>query len=609
MNDRRSSRPAIEELDVKTGGQWFVRLLRLKGVDFVFGTTGAGMPDIQDAMVVEKPPKWIQGLHEFTTVSAATGYALASGREGVALIDRMVGTQNALGAIFGAYLNSAPTIIFASTNVPGVPMETGAPELHYSTYQSMIVLPWIKWLAQVSSLDTMPEDIEKAFYNALSEHQAPVYVTLRQDLMARTVEKGWTAHGRGEPVASPRVPDDGTIEKIADEILNHENPVLLTSVMGRHAEAVKSLIDFAHLFGVGVLERRFFMNYPATDPLHLGFLSRYRDPEIPPSADLIMALEFGLLAHQSFKNEPEVIDLTSDPLHRQDVYAGGDYGASLVPAKIRAICDSNATLQKLVRVAVSRVRSTEKQKIEDRLQRLKEEHDRLFSEWKQNARRSYETGKLNDWAIGYVLNKQINDDTIWVNAAASSWEPLLKTVVVTTPGAYFGNPSGHLGPALGMAYGVALAFRKYTDVTDRGSYKVGRISGESGKTVICTTGDGDAIFGNIDSALWTCAHYGIGVLYVILNNACWAAEWHPIATSSHHWARDAGDFEFLDLDKPRIDFSSIARGFGVYSKRVESVEAFERELPAAIELVRRGKPALLDLQQEKFTGTAASTVE
>ena len=177
------------ELDVKTGGQWFIKLLQIKGVDYVFGTTGAGMPDIQDAMVIEKPPKWIQGLHEFTTVSAATGYALASGREGVALIDRIVGTQNAIGAIFGAFMNSSPTIIFASANVPGVPIQTGAPELHYSFYQPMMVLPWVKWLAQVNSLDTMADDIEKAFYAALSEHRAPVYVTLRQDLMAQTCTK------------------------------------------------------------------------------------------------------------------------------------------------------------------------------------------------------------------------------------------------------------------------------------------------------------------------------------------------------------------------------------------------------------------------------------
>jgi acetolactate synthase-1/2/3 large subunit len=595
------------ELNVKTGGQWFVRLLQLKGVNFVFGTTGAGMPDIQDAMVVEKPPKWIQGLHEFTTVSAATGYALASGREGVALIDRMVGTQNAIGAVFGAFMNSSPTLIFASANVPGVPIETGAPELHYSIYQPIIVMPWVKWLAQVNSLESMPDDIEKAFFETLSEHQAPVYVTLRQDLMAQTVQKGWTANTSGEPRTSPRVPDDDTVEKIVDEILSNDNPVLVTSVLGRHPEAVNSLIDFANLFGIGVMERRFFMSYPISDRLHQGFLSRYTEPEIPSQTDLVVALEMGLLAHQTFRGQVDVIDITSDPLHRQDVYAGGDYGASLVPATIRAVCDSNPTLRKLIRAGSSRLSGSQKERIHERLAKLGESHDEMIQKWRKKAKQSYEVGKLDNWSIGYVLNKQITDDVSWVNAAASSWETLLKTVEINRPGSYFGNPSGHLGPALGMAYGVALAQRKYVDVTDMGSYKTGKIS-SSDKVVICTTGDGDAIFGNIDSALWTCAHYGIGVLYVILNNACWAAEWHPIRDSSQHWARDAGDFEFLDVDKPKIDFSSIARGFGVESRTIYNVEEFERELPVAIDLVRKGRPALLDLQLEKFTGATPSTV-
>jgi acetolactate synthase I/II/III large subunit len=594
------------ELDVKTGGQWFVRLLQIKGVEFVFGTTGAGMPDIQDAMVIEKPPKWIQGLHEFTTVSAAMGYALASGREGVALIDRVVGTQNAIGAFFGAYMNSAPLVVFVSANVPGVPIQTGAPELHYSFYQNVMVLPWVKWSSQVNSLDTMPEDVEKTFFMALAEHQAPVYLTLRQDLMAQSVNKGWTAHNRWEPVPSPRVPDDSTIAKIIDEVLSHDRPLLVTSQVGRHPEAVPILIDFAHTFGIGVMERRFFMNYPVSDKLHLGFLSRYMDPEIPDEGDLILALELGLLPHQNLKGI-DLIDLASDPFHRQDVYAGGDYGASLVPAKIRAVCDSSATLLKVMKYAGDLL-LREKGRIEERVARLEEEHARKFAVWRAKAERSYKSNKLDDWSVGFVLDKHLRDNSLWVNGAASSWETLLKTFAVDRPGSYFGNGSGHLGIALGMAYGVALAQRNYTDVKDMGSYKIGRIGGNSDKIVLCTTGDGDAIFGNIDSALWTCSHYGIGVLYIILNNACWAAEWLPIADSTEHWAKRAGDFEFLDLENPKIDFASIARGFSAYSKHIETVEEFEDELPRAVDLVKKGKPALLDLQLEKFTGRATSVV-
>jgi len=606
MRDSSEKESSKRELDVKTGGHWFVKLLQIKGVDFVFGTTGAGMPDIQDAMVVEKPPKWIQGLHEFTTVSAAAGYALASGREGIALIDRIVGTQNAIGAMFCAYMNSSPTVIFASANVPGVPIQTGAPELHYSLHQTTMVLPWVKWLAQVESLETMPDDVEKAFYMALSEHRAPVYLTLRQDLMAQSVQKGWTASTAGVPIASPRVPDDDTCAKIVKNILTYDRPSLVTTQLGRHPEAVGSLIEFAHTFGICVMERRFFMNYPVSDKLHLGFLSRYLQPQIPDQTDLVIALEHGLLPHQTF-GEVDVIDITSDPFHRQDVYAGGDYGASLFPALIRAVCDSSATLQKITKMGATMLGSIERSTITERLAKCENEHDRKFSEWRKKAQQSYESGKLDNWSVGFVLNKHATDNSVWVNGAASSWETLLRSFEMTRPGSYFGNPSGHLGPTLGMAYGVALANRNYVDVRDMGTYKIGRIS-DSDRIVVCTTGDGDAMFGNIDSALWTCAHYGIGVLYVILNNACWAAEWQPIESSSQHWARDAGNFEFLDLENPRIDYQSVARGFGVYAKRVETVEEFDTELPKVVAFVRKGKPALLDLQLEKFTGPAPSTV-
>lgn len=593
------------ELDVKTGGHWFVKLLQTKGVDFVFGTTGAGMPDIQDAMVVEKPPKWIQGLHEFTTVSAAAGYALASGREGVALIDRIVGTQNSVGAFFGAYMNSSPAIIFASSNVPGVPIQTGAPELHYSSFQTTMVLPWVKWYTQINSLDTMPEDIEKTFFMALSEHPAPVYVTLRQDLMAQTVEKGWTsAVTTSDPHISPRVPDDVTVDRIIDVIVSCENPILTTSQAGRHPEAVDTLVKFAHTLGIGVMERRFFMNYPITDRFHLGFLTRYQDPEIPEKTDLIIALELGLLPHQNFKSV-DLIDITSDPLHRQDVYAGGDYGASLVPAKIRAVCDSKATLQKILKHAQ---KLREKKAISERLEKYAESHDRKVGEWRKRALDSFDSEKLDNWSVGYLLNKHLRSNAIWTNGVASSWEALLKTFEVDRPGSYFGNSSGHLGIALGMAYGIALAQRKYSEVVDMGSYKTGKITGTSDTIVICTTGDGDAIFGNIDSALWTCAHYGIGVLYVILNNACWAAEWHPIADSSQHWAKKAGDFEFLDLENPRIDFRSIAAGFGVYAERIESLKELDVALPKAVQVVKTNRPALLDIQLEKFTGPVSSVV-
>jgi len=110
------------------------------------------------------------------------------------------------------------------------------------------------------------------------------------------------------------------------------------------------------------------------------------------------------------------------------------------------------------------------------------------------------------------------------------------------------------------------------------------------------------------SALWTCSHYGLGVIYIILNNACWGIEWPPIEKATEQWAKNAKDFEFLDLDAPRIDFTGIASSCAVQSQRVETAREFEDAFEAAIKLAKKNKPMLIDVLFDKFTGPEQSVV-
>ena len=593
--------------EITTGGHLFVKILQEKGIEFVFGTTGAGMPDIQDAMVIEKPPKWIQGLHEFPTVSAAAGYGLASEHYGVALIDRVVGTQNALGAFYAAYLNSAPLVVFASSNVPGVSIPTGEVEYHYSNDQAMFVRPWLKWSTNVVALETLEHDVAKAIYLASAEHCGPTYVTLRQDLMAKTLENcDFTSSVPLSNVAA-RVPDDDTCRKIIEEILSHTNPQIVVSHLGRRKSAVDCLVKLAHVLGLPVSERRVYMSFPVHDELFAGFIHTTKSPRLLDSTDLVLALEIGMLPLEKFGEAIDVIDLESDPMGRQNVVAGGEYGSTVFPAIIRANCDTAPTLCKLVKVAESMLSGPERAIISERSAKAKEYNHKLLEDWKTTSKRAYEKDALDGWSIGHVMNEHWSKEMIWVDGSISMREGLQKAIELDEPGTYFSNPSYHLGTAAGMSYGVALAYANYMNIENKGSYKIGQLT-KSSKTVICTIGDGDAIFGNIDSALWTCSHYGLGVLYLILNNACWGIEWPPFEHTSKQWAKIAGDFEFLDLDNPRVDFSKIADAFGIPNARVNTAHEFEDALVRALSLVAQGKPCLIDIQMPKRTGPEPSVV-
>jgi len=518
-------------VSARTGGELFAKLLSLRKVNYVFGTTGAGMPDIQDALAVVKPPKWIQGLHEFTTVSAAAGYALASEGPGVALIDRIVGTQNSVGAFYAAYMNSAPLVVFASANLPGVPILTGEPEYHYHSNQAHFVQPWLKWHTENHSLETLASDMGKAFHLALSEPRAPVYVTLRQDLMC-SAPRAIPQPIEEEPYTTLGVLDDEMARRVLDLLLTHSRPAVVTSKFGRNKSAVQLLGEFAARFGAGVYERRVFLNLPVSHPLHAGFVGVWDTRAVDRAVDLVVSLDTGLLPHDAYPGA--AVDLFSDPLHVQDVYEGGDYGSSLFRANVRSACDTAASLKKILKLLNS-LSSIDRAVVQERTEKWHEVHSGLLDESDRRARESLERERLDGWSIGHILGSHWGPDISWVNGSITPRRGLLETLRIEEPGTYFSNPSGHLGTTVGMAYGVALAHTSYTEVVEEASHSNGRIA-YTGHVTVCTIGDGEAVFGNIDSALWTVSHYSIPVIYIVLNNGAWGIEWVSLYVGVRRYA-------------------------------------------------------------------------
>ncbi|MDA4129193.1 MAG: thiamine pyrophosphate-binding protein [Thaumarchaeota archaeon] len=594
--------------EAKTGGQLLMKLLQNEAAQFVFGTTGAGLADVQDAMVVVKPPKFIQGLHEFVSVSAACGYCLASGKTGYALIDRVVGTQNAIGALYGAYQNFAAVVVLAAKDVPGIPLEPDA--AHYHSDMLQMVKPWVKWIAEIQSIEGLALTFEKALFMANSEPTGPAFITLRRDLMSRQIERGPTQKV-STPRLSARVPEDNVLEKIADEISSHPATSLVVSHIGRAPKAVESLIKFAHASGSGVIERRYFMSYPVTDPLHVNFFYIRKPPtlnQLLKKGDLAILLETGLSANQKLPEGLDVIDLSSDPLHRQDLPLGGDDGSMMFPALLRVACDLGPTLTKLTNIIETRSTSETRKRVSERIVELTENHAKQMTQRREKAKESFASGKLDSWSIGYVINKHLTESMIWVNGTPIlTYTPMIETVEITRPGSYFGNPSTHVGVTVGMGYGAALADREYVNVESFADHSIGRLS-ESSRTVLCCIGDGEAIFGNLDSALWTCKHYGLGVVYIVFNNSCWGIDAAFIEHASQHWAKSSQDFEFVDIDAPSIDFVHLGKAFGVQTYSVSDAPSFDFALGKAIAESRGGEPGLIELKLEKFTGSAPSSI-
>jgi acetolactate synthase-1/2/3 large subunit len=575
------------ESAARTGGEWFLKTLQALGVEYVFGTTGGAMPDIQDAMTAVKPPIWIQSLHEFPTVVAAIGYALASERPGICLIDRIVGTTNALGGFYAAYENYAPITIFASQNLPALTSghaADGSPRrnaAHYHSWQSILTTPWTKWRHELATLDLLAPSVLKAVAIATTEPAGPTYMTLRQDLMASRLEAAPIPPIHGMPLQSQTVADATSIDAAAKLLAEAENPILWATNMGRHVAAVPRLMELAETLGCGVFDGRNFLNAPMDHPLFLGFHSYRSTNAFVEAADVLVNVE----NYYEPPTEPpagcDVIDLSPDPAMLQGG-GGGDYGGTYYAAHSRLIGDATATLTALVSAVKKAIpRYGFKEARDDRLQKTKTRHEALLSEWAAAAERHLHDDPVSPHRIAYELHQLWDDQTIWVNQTITMRQALVQGIHLTKAGTFFTNPSGHLGVTAGAAYGVALA--------------------RPHEKVVAMMGDGDFIFGNPPAVLWTCSHYHIPVLYLIFNNQCWGIEWPFIVDTTLGLAAKHQDYQHVDLVEPMIRFQGLAEAMGVPAKTLEHPTEAAATLQWGMERVARGEPALIDIHLKKYT--------
>jgi acetolactate synthase I/II/III large subunit len=109
------------------------------------------------------------------------------------------------------------------------------------------------------------------------------------------------------------------------------------------------------------------------------------------------------------------------------------------------------------------------------------------------------------------------------------------------------------------------------------------------RKVICLQADGSAMY--TVQALWTQAREGLDVTTLLLNNRSYAILKQELANFG---AGDAGRraLDMMELDRPALDWLSLARGMGVEAGRAKTMEELDRQFAAS---VGSEGPYLIDL--------------
>jgi benzoylformate decarboxylase len=554
-----------------TGIEAFLEILAAAGVRYIFGNPGSTELPLNDTLVQDPRFQYVLGLQEVPLVAMADGYAMASGQLGVVNVHICCGLGNSMGMLYNAYQEGTPLLLTAGQQDRRLRVEE--PVLEGDMVS--VTRPWTKWSNEVQRPEDMPTAVRRAVQTALTPPTGPVFLSLPVDVQMDAAD--------GLDLSPPHVPDRRvrppleTLRRAAEMLADARSPAILAGCRVTEADAVAELVAVAERLGAAVWSESATSHgrlaIPAHHPLYAGALPLW-SPEVRSCLadnDVVFVVGMDLLRlyiyHQPSRPIPEhvrLIQMDADPWQ-----IGKNY-----PVELGLQGDPKAGLTELDGLLTEAMPTDQIQAAQERREqhaaRRAAEREALDAAFEEQKHRRPMTALAFMSALGRVLPANI----AVVEEAVTTHQHLLKRMgVLKDPAGHFAHRGWALGWGLGCALGVKLAW------PDR--------------PVVGLLGDGSALYGI--QGLWTAAHYGMPVTFVVANNAqykilkvCGNVMELPQMAAKKYLG--------MDLIEPEVDFVGLARSFGVEAHRVtEPGELSDRVRDSLAD----PKPILFDVRIER----------
>jgi acetolactate synthase-1/2/3 large subunit len=481
----------------------------------------------------------------------ADAYAQASGRPGIVITQGGPGATNLAAGLADAYQGSVPVIAFTSTVSPAQSLRNRYQEVvaHFEDVT--------KYRAVVARTDRLPDMFAQAWRAATAGDPRPVVLFVLADTEAGQADLP-------EPrfdtryAAFPAIriePEPAAVAQACDELLRAERPVMVVGGGAMKSGAWAECVQLAERLQLPVATSLSGKGAIADDhPLSVGVVGSYARRcanDVVSRADV--ALLVGTRAGgQSTNNwtlprpESRVIHISIDPSE-----PGRNY-----PHTLPLAADAQTTLRRMLAYAGDQnVRRPE----------WLEEIEGYVQRWRRAKQPLMESSQspIRPERICLEITRTLPDDGVVVadTGYAGAWAGAL--IEFSTNGRRFLRCEGSLGWALPAAIGAKAAL--------------------GDRPVLCFTGDGG--FWYHIAELETAVRYGLGVVFVVLNNHALAFDTHVLDFRFESKGYELA--EYLD-----IDFAQIARTIGCDGVRVTDPNDLSDVLRRAF---ASGKPTVIDV--------------
>jgi acetolactate synthase-1/2/3 large subunit len=562
-----------------TAGTAFLEALREAGIEYLFANLGSDHTALIEALAAAdaagRPlPKLITCPHEMVALSAAHGYAQASGRAQAVIVHVDCGTQSLGGAIHNAAKGRVPVLIFAGTSPATQEGEARGSRTEFIHWiqdvfdQRGLVRGYMRYDGEIRAGANAKQIVHRAMQFAYSDPKGPVYLMAAREVMEQEIAPVPIDLHRWPRIA-PGALTNADATRIASLLTKARRPLIVTSYAGRNPAAVLELVRLCARTGAGVLESvPCYVNFPADNPAYQG--SQWNEQRQNPAlaeADVILVVDSDVpwipLANRPASGAT-IVHIDVDPLKEQMPlwYVGAQHvyraDAASALAQVNAALEQEKADERRIAETRAHYASRHAKRAAELAQREAPRQDTLTAEY-----------------LTACVRRAIGPEAIVISEGVTHFTTISDHAGRSKPGTLFNSGGGSLGWCGGAALGVKLA--------------------RPDATVVGLAGDGCYMFSVPSSVYWMARRYRTPFLQVIYNNRGWRAPRYSTMTVHPQGYASRGVDIGTSFDPPP-DYAGIATAAGgAHPEIVRRPEELEPALQRALHAVREeGRCAVVD---------------
>jgi acetolactate synthase-1/2/3 large subunit len=576
----------------RSGSDCMLDVLKTLGLEYICANPGSSFRGLHESIVNyggNRSPELLTCLHEESSVAMAHGYAKIEGRPIGVMAHGTVGLQHAAMAIYNAYCDRVPVYLIVGNTLDATARRPGVEWTHSVQDAAAMVRDYIKWDDTPLSLAHFAESAVRAYKVAMTPPLGPVLLVADSELQEEPVAADLKVRVPKLTLAAPPQGDTGSVAETARLLINAAAPVLVADRAARTPAGMALLVELAELLQAAVIDQIGRLNFPSRHPLNQTSRARAAIAE----ADVIVGLEvndlWGTLhamrdqLHKSSrrvaKSDARIVSISS-----RDLAMKGNYQdfQRFPEVDIAIAADAEATLPVLLDAVRRFVTPERRAAFGARGKKLAAASQAALERAYADAAYAWDASPITTARLSLELWNAIRHED-WSLASylnpVSGWPMRLWTF--EKPYQFIGGSGGSgIGYTAPASLGAALANRRH------------------GRLTVCIQTDGDLMYA--PGILWTAAHHRIPLLSVMHNNRAYHQETMHLQRMANRHNRGVDSAHVgTAIDDPAIDYAKLAQSMGVYAEGpITNPNHLAPALARAVQVVRRGEPALVDVVTE-----------